>query len=297
MDHDAGMTPKAARTLQALFTGGGHEQVVAVAHEAARRGRAAELPEDLPAALREALLAAGVTTLYGHQAAARDLLAAGENVVVSTGTASGKSLCYQLAVLETFAADPQARALFLFPTKALAQDQARKLNRFRVPGVVPAIYDGDTPQDQRPLLRRTATILLTNPDMLHVGILPGARALGGVPAPAALRGARRGARLPRRVRQPRRAGRAAPAAPLRASTAPTRRFVLTSATIGNPRELRGAAGRRAVRGGGRGPGAAPRADDRAVEPPARGPGSRRAPERARRGELRHRRVRARRARG
>ncbi len=92
---------------------------------------------------------------------------------MSTGTASGKSLCYQLAVLETFVADPQARALFLFPTKALAQDQARKLDRFRVPGVVPAIYDGDTPQDQRPLLRRTATILLSNPDMLHVGILPG----------------------------------------------------------------------------------------------------------------------------
>ena len=94
-------------------------------------------------------------------------------MVVSTGTASGKSLCYQLAVLEAFAREPQARALFLFPTKALAQDQARKLNNFRVPGVIPAIYDGDTPQDQRPLLRRTATILLTNPDMLHIGILPG----------------------------------------------------------------------------------------------------------------------------
>jgi DEAD/DEAH box helicase domain-containing protein len=167
------MTPKAARTLQAFFTGGGHEQVVTVAHEAARHGRAAGLPEDLPAALRETLLAAGVETLFGHQAAARDLLAAGENIVVSTGTASGKSLCYQLAVLEAFSADPQARALFLFPTKALAQDQARKLTGLRVPGVVPAIYDGDTPQDQRPLLRRTATILLTNPDMLHVGILPG----------------------------------------------------------------------------------------------------------------------------
>ena len=173
MDHDAGMPPKAARTLQAFFTGGGHDQVVTVAHEAARRGHAAELPADLPAALREALLAAGVQSLHGHQAAARDLLAAGRNVVVSTGTASGKSLCYQLAVLETFAADPQARALFLFPTKALAQDQARKLNGFHAPGVVPAIYDGDTPQDQRPLLRRTATILLSNPDMLHVGILPG----------------------------------------------------------------------------------------------------------------------------
>ena len=172
MDHDTGMTPQAAARLRALFTGGGHEQIVAVAHEAARRGRAAELPEDLPAALREALLAAGVPSLYGHQSAARVALAAGDNVVVSTGTASGKSLCYQLAVLEAFSADPQARALLLFPTKALAQDQARKLARLRIPGVVPAIYDGDTPQDQRALLRRTATILLTNPDMLHLGILP-----------------------------------------------------------------------------------------------------------------------------
>ncbi len=172
MDHDAGMTSQAAARLRAFFTGGGHEQIVAVAHEAARRGRDAELPEDLPAALREALLAAGVPSLYGHQVAARDALAAGDNVVVSTGTASGKSLCYQLAVLEAFAAEPQARALFLFPTKALAQDQARKLARLRIPGIVPAIYDGDTPKDQRALLRRTATILLTNPDMLHLGILP-----------------------------------------------------------------------------------------------------------------------------
>ncbi|MBE0527895.1 MAG: DEAD/DEAH box helicase, partial [Thermoleophilia bacterium] len=111
------MTPKAAATLRTFFTGGGHEQIVAVAHEAARRGRSVELPEDLPPALRDALLAAGVHTLYGHQIAARDALASGENLVVSTGTASGKSLCYQLAVLEAFAAEPQARALFLFPTK------------------------------------------------------------------------------------------------------------------------------------------------------------------------------------
>lgn len=172
MDLDAGMTPQAAARLRTFFTGGGHEQIVAVAHEAARRGRAADLPDDLPPALRETLFAAGVRTLYGHQTAARDALAAGDNVVVSTGTASGKSLCYQLAVLEAFAAEPQARALFLFPTKALAQDQARKLIQLRVPGVVPAIYDGDTPQEQRAQLRRTATILLSNPDMLHVGILP-----------------------------------------------------------------------------------------------------------------------------
>ena len=159
--------------LRALFREGGHDQIVAVAHEAARAGSSRPLPDELSGALRDALAAAGITALHGHQRAAYDLLEAGENVVVATGTASGKSLCYQLAALTESARDPQARALFLFPTKALAQDQARKLTAFKVPGAMPAIYDGDTPQDQRALLRRTATILLSNPDMLHVGILPG----------------------------------------------------------------------------------------------------------------------------
>ncbi len=158
--------------LRALFRQGGHEQVVARANEAARAGRATDLPDEVPAALREALLAVGVEQLYGHQRAAYDLLRAGRDVVVSTGTASGKSLCYQLAVLDDFARDPQSRALLVFPTKALAQDQARKLAALRVKDAVPAIYDGDTPSDTRALLRRTATVLLTNPDMLHVGILP-----------------------------------------------------------------------------------------------------------------------------
>ena len=120
------------KRLRGLFREGGHEQVVAVAHEAARRGRAAELPADLPAALREALLAAGIEHLHGHQRAAFDALRAGDNVVISTGTASGKSLCYQLAVLDEYARDPQSRALLLFPTKALAQDQARKLGALKV---------------------------------------------------------------------------------------------------------------------------------------------------------------------
>ena len=164
--------PAGEARLRALFRQGGHEQVVARANEAARAGRAADLPYEVPAALREALLAAGVEQLYGHQRAAYDLLRAGNDVVVSTGTASGKSLCYQLAVLDDFARDPQSRALLVFPTKALAQDQARKLAALKIKGAVPAIYDGDTPNDTRALLRRTATVLLTNPDMLHVGILP-----------------------------------------------------------------------------------------------------------------------------
>jgi DEAD/DEAH box helicase domain-containing protein len=165
--------PRVSRLLRAFFREGSHEQVVAVAHESARTGRTAQVPEGLPPALNEVLAAAGIGNLHGHQRAAYDLLSAGENVVVSTGTASGKSLCYQLPVLETHARDPQSRALLLFPTKALAQDQARQLGALKLPGAVPAIYDGDTPGDTRALLRRTATILLSNPDMLHMGILPG----------------------------------------------------------------------------------------------------------------------------
>ncbi len=158
--------------LRALFRDGGHEQIVAVAHEAARPGRAAESSDPLPAALGAALRAAGISSLYGHQQAAHELLRAGANVVVSTGTASGKSLCYQLAILERYLEDGQSRALLLFPTKALAQDQARKLGHLSAGGALPAIYDGDTPAETRALLRRTGTMLLSNPDMLHVGILP-----------------------------------------------------------------------------------------------------------------------------
>jgi len=177
------MTLDAQARLQALFTDGGHEQVVAVAHEAARPGRAAPLPGDLHPAVTAALAAAGVDALYSHQRETFDLLRDGKNVVVSTGTASGKSLCFTLPTLDAAANDPQARALYLYPTKALAQDQARKLVELRAGAlnedagealrpVVPAIYDGDTPQGQRAAIRRSATIVLSNPDMLHVGILP-----------------------------------------------------------------------------------------------------------------------------
>ncbi len=169
--------------LQALFAGGGHEQVVAVAHEAARKGRAAPLPGGLHPAVAAALAAAGIDTLWSHQRETYDLLAEGKNVVVSTGTASGKSLCFAVPTLDAAARDPQARALYLYPTKALAQDQARKLVELRagalrddggqaLRAVVPAIYDGDTPQNQRAAIRRNATIVLSNPDMLHVGVLP-----------------------------------------------------------------------------------------------------------------------------
>ena len=171
-DGHSGGQETAQRRLRALFREGGHEQVVALAHEAARRGRTVDLPAELPAVRARRCSRPGSKACTAIRCAAYDLLRAGRHVVVSTGTASGKSLCYQLAVLDEYARDPQSRALFLFPTKALAQDQARKLAGLKVGGAVPAIYDGDTPGDVRALLRRTATILLSNPDMLHVGILP-----------------------------------------------------------------------------------------------------------------------------
>ncbi len=158
----------------------------------------------LSAALAGKLDLQGVARLYRHQAAALDRVRAGENVVVVTGTASGKTLCYNLPVLESLLADPEARALYLFPTKALAQDQLKGLKRFlpeedaageggagrggpsaasgarrRRPAPLrgdlffrAGTYDGDTPPSLRSRLRDEANILLTNPDMLHSGILP-----------------------------------------------------------------------------------------------------------------------------
>jgi DEAD/DEAH box helicase domain-containing protein len=110
--------------------------------------------------------------LYAHQAETWDAVAAGRSVVVTTGTASGKSLAFSLPVLDAIAGEPSTRALFLYPTKALAQDQARWLASLGLPGLRPAIYDGDTPIERRAHIRRTANAILTNPDMLHIGVLP-----------------------------------------------------------------------------------------------------------------------------
>jgi DEAD/DEAH box helicase domain-containing protein len=99
-------------------------------------------------------------------------------VIVTTGTASGKSLAFNLPVLDTLCRDPGARALYLYPAKALSQDQARALGAFRLAQLRPAIYDGDTPREQRQAIRRRSNLVLTNPDMLHVGILPNHQAWG-----------------------------------------------------------------------------------------------------------------------
>ena len=122
----------------------------------------------------------GIHALYSHQAEALEAARRGENVVLATGTASGKTLAYNLPVLATLIENPQARALYLFPTKALTQDQFKSsvisyrssTNWTLQNGTELRIYDGDTPQSHRSQIRKTANILLTNPDMLHTGILP-----------------------------------------------------------------------------------------------------------------------------
>src|ERR1051326_5057466 len=147
----------------------------AIRRQPARQGEFVPLPEELSAALRQTLESRGIPQLYAHQADAFRLAAEGKNVVVVTPTASGKTLCYNLPVLHRLISDPSARAMYLFPTKALAEDQ---LHEFQA--AVEAMgsdiraftYDGDTPQDARRAIRERANVVLTNPDMLHSGILP-----------------------------------------------------------------------------------------------------------------------------
>ncbi len=140
--------------------------------EPARAARTAPFPDELHPKLRDALVRQGIAELYAHQAEAWQAARAGGHVIVTTGTASGKTLAFNLPVLDALAAEPKNRALYLYPTKALAQDQARALGELAVPGVHAAIYDGDTPQEQRRHIRRSANLILTNPDMLHIGVLP-----------------------------------------------------------------------------------------------------------------------------
>ncbi len=138
----------------------------------ARSARTVAVPDELDWRVKGALDKAGIERLYEHQMEA--LLAAFEGpTIITTGTASGKSLCFQLPTLDVLCSDPTARALYLYPTKALAQDQARALRRFGLDKALrPAIYDGDTPRAERSAIRKRSNLILTNPDMLHVGILP-----------------------------------------------------------------------------------------------------------------------------
>jgi DEAD/DEAH box helicase domain-containing protein len=148
------------------------EEIAYSGVEPSREPRLEPLPDQLDPVLASALFANGVTALYRHQVEAWEAAARGENVVVTTGTASGKSLAFNLPVLDAVAREPKTRALYLYPTKALAQDQARALSALRLKGLRPAIYDGDTPGERRWQIRKWSNLVLTNPDMLHVGVLP-----------------------------------------------------------------------------------------------------------------------------
>src|SRR2546421_1129050 len=145
------------------------EQVAHVETVPPEDPRTVSLPEGLEPRLREAL---SFPALYVHQGEALAAAERGEHVILAPGTASGKSLGFNLPVLDTIAREPKARALYLYPTKALAQDQARALAALHAPNVRAAIYDGDTPGEGRGQIGKGANVILTNPDMLHVGVLP-----------------------------------------------------------------------------------------------------------------------------
>ena len=148
------------------------DEIAYVGTEPAREARLAPLPDELHPRVCEALAAQRIDELYTHQRAAWDAAQRGEHVVVTTGTASGKTLAFNLPVLDALARDPALRALYLYPTKALAQDQLRSLSAFRLPRLRAAIYDGDTESKRRWQIRKGANLILSNPDMLHVGVLP-----------------------------------------------------------------------------------------------------------------------------
>jgi DEAD/DEAH box helicase domain-containing protein len=158
-----------ARLWDDLLAG---EELAYLTTEPSRAARSVPLPAELHPAVRAALARQGIDELYAHQAEAWAASRAGEHVIVTTGTASGKTLAFNLPVLDALATDPKNRAIYLYPTKALAQDQARSLAALAVPKVKAAIYDGDTPREQRWQVRKWANLVLTNPDMLHVGMLP-----------------------------------------------------------------------------------------------------------------------------
>jgi DEAD/DEAH box helicase domain-containing protein len=205
-------------------------------HQPGQPSEQAPIPGDLHPAVVAALERRGIRSLFTHQVEAWDSVMRDGDTIVTTGTASGKSLCFNLPVLHVLAGDPRARALYLYPTKALAQDQARSLQELHIPELRHAIYDGDTPQGDRAAIRRRANVVLTNPDMLHVGILPHHAGWGDFLANLALvivdeahvyRGVF-GSHVANVLRRLRRLADAYGTRP---------RFVLTSATIANPLSL------------------------------------------------------------
>jgi DEAD/DEAH box helicase domain-containing protein len=211
-------------------------RLVREAREGPGEAKLVEPPRELHPEVLAALARIGVQQLYSHQAQAIYAAADGPTIV-TTGTASGKSMCFNLPTLHILCQQARARALYLYPTKALAQDQARALSTFGLSKRVrPAIYDGDTPREARADIRKRANVVLTNPDMLHVGILPNHGAWADLFANLAVvvideahvyRGVF-GSHVANVLRRLRRIAAAYGTEP---------RFLLTSATIANPVEL------------------------------------------------------------
>ena len=211
-------------------------RLVREAREGPTKARLINVPVELHPEVLAALERMGIERLYSHQAEAIHAATEGPTIV-TTGTASGKSMCFNLPTLHILCEQTRARALYLYPTKALAQDQARALTSFGLPKRVrPAIYDGDTPREARAQIRRSANVVLTNPDMLHVGILPNHAAWADLFANLAVvvideahvyRGVF-GSHVANVLRRLRRIAAAYGTEPI---------FLMTSATIANPVEL------------------------------------------------------------
>ena len=218
-----------------LAEGRADQRLVMQSAQNARPPRRAPIPDDLHPEVAAALRRAGIESLWSHQAEALHAAWAGPTIV-TTGTASGKSLCFQLPTLDVLHRDRGARALYLYPAKALAQDQLRSLHAFGLSRLRPAIYDGDTPRESRSQIRKRANLVLTNPDMLHLAILPHHAAWVELFANLAVvvvdeahvyRGVF-GSHVGNVLRRLRRIANAYGTEP---------RFVLASATVANPQEL------------------------------------------------------------
>lgn len=197
-------------------------------------------PSDLPPALVAALTRRGIGSLFSHQVKAWEAARQGEHLVLATGTASGKTLGYNLPILAALLEDPASRALYLFPTKALAQDQLSGLNSFEEAFELlkVAVYDGDTPASHRSSIRENASLVFTNPDMLHTGILPHHTRWGEffrhlrfvvIDEMHTYRGVF-GSHVANVIRRLKRVA---------GFYGSTPQFILTSATIGNPQDLAG----------------------------------------------------------
>jgi DEAD/DEAH box helicase domain-containing protein len=178
VDTDALISSLASRAGDAHPDALGRTRLAALETLPERRAQFVAMPSWVAPIVAKRLELAGIKELYVHQAEAASRIMEGHHTVVATGTASGKSLCYQLPLLQTIVDDDKATALYLSPTKALSRDQVRALRAFRLPQVRAAAYDGDLPRAERDAIRRTANVVLTNPDMLHVGILPNHRQWG-----------------------------------------------------------------------------------------------------------------------